>query len=233
MAGFAVAEHLVDISSILPPSLLAERLESLAYLYRRADGAVAHFTEISEVSCPHACGTCCEGFVPDIMPLEAAYVAVWLAGIDRDRAYKLAASGLVPRVRDDGRQGCPLYADDTPYHCTVYEARPLICRMFGFAASRDKRGVPAYSVCRHGISGNGTRSAAGAALVEAFGTEPPLMADMGSELVAIDPSSSAVRRSLPEALNEALAQVLFLVGMKGDDPLDGGPDVRPPMPRAG
>jgi Fe-S-cluster containining protein len=223
----------LDIASILPPSLLAERLESLAYLYRRADSAVANFTEISGVSCPHACGTCCEGFVPDILPLEAAYVAVWLAGNDRDRAYSLVASGLAPRVRADGRKGCPLYADDTPYHCTVYEARPLVCRMFGFAASSDKRGVPAFSVCHHGMSEGGTRSASGAALVEAFGAEPPLMSDMGSELVAIDPSSSAERHALPEALNEALAQVLFLIGMKGDDPLDGGPDVRPPMPRAG
>jgi len=223
----------LDIPSILPPSLLAERLESLAYLYRRADSAVAEFTEISGVSCPHACGTCCEGFVPDIMPVEAAYVAVWLAGNDRDRAYTLAASGLTPRVRADGRQGCPLYADDTPFHCTVYEARPLVCRMFGFAASSDKRGGACYSVCRHGVSAGGTRSASGEALVEAFGAVPPLMSDMGSELVAIDPSSSAERQTLPDALNEALAQVLFLVGMKDDDPLDGGPDVRPPMPRAG
>ena len=223
----------MDIASILPPSLLAERLESLAYLYRRADSAVAKFTEISGISCPHACGTCCEGFVPDVMPIEAAYVAAWLAGTDQDRACKLAASGLVPRVRADGRHGCPLYADDMPYHCTVYEARPLICRMFGFAGSSDKRGSPAYSVCRHGASESGVRSASGAALAEAFGVEPPLMADMGSELVAIDPSSSAERRALPGALYEALGQVLFLVGMKSEDPLDGGPDLSPPMPRAG
>lgn len=223
----------MDIPGILPPSLLAERLESLAYLYRRADSAVAKFAETSGVTCPHACGTCCEGFVPDIMPIEAAYVAAWLVGTDRDRAYKLAASGMAPRVRDDGRQGCPLYANDTPYHCTVYEARPLICRMFGFSAYSDKRGSPTFSVCRHGSSGKGARSASGTGLVEVFGVEPPLMADMGSELVAIDPSSSAGRQPLPEALYEALGQVLFLVGMKDDDPLDGGPDVRPPMPRAG
>jgi uncharacterized protein len=204
----------LDIAGILPPSLLAERLESLAYLYQRADTAVDTFTEASGVSCPHACGDCCEGFVPDIMPIEAAFIAAFLAGTDSDRAYDLAASGLSPRIREDGRHGCPLHADDTPYHCTVYKARPLVCRMFAFSATRDKRGDAAYSVCRLGVGAPGARSASGARLLEVFGASPPVMADLGSELVAIDPGSASGRAPLPEALARALGHVLFLVGMK-------------------
>lgn len=223
----------MNLDAVLPPSLLAERLESLAYLYTRADAAVESFARLSGVSCPFGCGSCCEGFVPDILPLEAAYLATFIALKDRQKAYELAAKGLAPRRRDDGRIGCPLYADDTPYHCTVYEARPLICRMFAFSAVRDKRGEPAFSVCRLGLSRSGLRSASGAALEEGFGAVPPTMADLGSELAAIDPDSAVDRRALPEALALALPRVLFLVGMRGDGPNSDGPNMSPTLPQAG
>jgi Fe-S-cluster containining protein len=223
----------MDIPGLLPPSLLAERLESVAYLYQRADAAVAGFVETSGVSCPHGCGSCCEGFVPDILPLEAAYLATFIAGTDRARAYAYAAAGLEARLREDGRLGCPLYADDRAYHCTAYEARPLICRMFAFSATRDKRGVPTFSVCKKGLSANGSRTATGDSLLEVFGVMPPVMSDMGSELASIDPDSSVDRKALPIALTEALSRVLFLVGMKDDDPLGNGPPINPPVPQAG
>jgi hypothetical protein len=53
------------------------------------------------------------------------------------------------------------------------------------------------------------------------------MADMGSELVAIDPSTAGERKPLPEALIEAIGRVLFLVGMG-----DAGRDSSPPVPNA-
>ncbi len=223
----------MDIPAMLPASLLAERLESLAYLYQRADAAVTEFVDASGVSCPFGCGSCCEGFVPDILPLEASYLATFIAGTDKAGAFALAATGLEARLRDDGRLGCPLYADDRPYHCTVYEARPLICRMFAFSATRDKVGAPTFSVCKKGLSAKGGRSATGDALLEVFGVVPPVMSDMGSELASIDPDSSGDRKALPLALSEALSRVLFLIGMKHDDPLGNGPPVSPPVPQAG
>lgn len=223
----------MDIPGILPPSLLSERLESLAYLYRRADNAISTFAERSGVSCPFGCGSCCEGFVPDILPLEAAYLAAFLSVADRDRAFSILANGLEARERADGRVGCPLYRDDNPYHCGVYEARPLICRMFAFSAVRDKQGEASFSVCRLGLSGSGARSAKGSGLVEAFGLEPPVMSDLGSELASIEPESAGDRKPLPQALSLALSRVMFLVGMRADQPHDSGPDMSPPVPHAG
>jgi len=223
----------MDIPGLLPGSLLAERLSALAGIYARSDAAVAEFVAISGVSCAFGCGSCCEGFVPDILPIEAAYLATFLAGTDSDRAFRLAASGLEARRRDDGRVGCPLYADDTPYHCTVYEARPLICRMFAFSAMRDKFGEPTFSVCSKGTSAKGGRSASGAALREVFGAMPPVMSDMGSDLASIEPEAAGNRKPLPEALMEALSRVLFLMAMKRDHPLDDGPDLGPSLSDAG
>ena len=155
-----------------------------------------------------------------------------MAASDRDTAFRLAATGVQARRRDDGRVGCPLYNDNSPYHCTVYEARPLVCRMFAFSAVRDKLGYSAFSVCRLGLSSSGIRFASGARLLDAFGNEPPLMSYLGSELESIDPDAAGDRAPLPEALGEAIVRVLFLMDMKQDDPLDNGPDITPPMPNS-
>lgn len=218
------------ISDIIPPSLLCDRLEALAELYHRADEAVSAFCAGSGLACPHGCGTCCEGFVPDVMPLEAAAVAVFLADKDKAAAWSLAGSGR--------GQSCPLYVADTPWHCSVYEARPLVCRLFAFSAVRDKRGQSSFALCRLMPTAPGleARSASGSSIVETFHAEPPLMADFGNEILALDPHSNGDRAPLPEALADALSQVLFLVGMKAmneqDDHRDDDPDLRPPMPRA-
>ena len=222
----------MDISTLLPQSLLADRLEQLAYLYHRADAAVDQFVQASGVTCPFGCGTCCEGFVPDILPLEAEYLATWLAIYDRDRAYRIAASGLEPVIHTDGRTGCPLYNPESPGHCTVYEARPLICRMFAFSAVRNKHGEVSYSVCRLAGPGGKARTARGPAVEDVFGAVPPVMADYGSELVHMDPSAADSRRPLDHALQTALRRVLFLIGMTGHKPENDGPTVKPTLPRA-
>jgi hypothetical protein len=72
--------------------------------------------------------------------------------------------------------------------------------------------------------------------MEVFKAIPPLMTDYGNEILALDPHSNGDRAPLPEALMDALSQVLFLVGMKAmnnqDDHRDDDPDLRPPVPRA-
>jgi len=173
---------------------------------------------------------------------EAAYLAAFLAASDPSRAYALAASGLeaVRRVGADGavRSGCPLYAGDTPYHCTVYEARPLICRMFAFSAVRNKSGFPEFSLCGlmpESAAHAGLRSI-GPADPLGFGSVPPVMADHGSRVLSIDPDAANGRRPLPEALEDALSKVLFLAGVRQEDRDDdpgAGPDSSPPLPNAG
>jgi hypothetical protein len=168
------------------------------------------------------------------MPIEAAAIAAFLADRDRAAAWSLAGSG----AGSTGGQSCPLYAADTPWHCTVYEARPLVCRLFAFSAVRDKRGQSSFALCRlmPATPGLDARSASGSSIMEVFKAIPPLMADYGNEILVLDPHSNGDRAPLPEALMDALSQVLFLVGMKAmdgqDDHRDDDPDLRPPVPRA-
>lgn len=224
---------LVDITKILPPSLLAERLQALDSLYAEVDAAVEAFASASGVACPFGCGACCESFVPDVLPIEAEYLASWLASSDPGRAYSFAANGISAMEGPEGRESCALYALDTPYHCTVYEARPLICRMFAFSSTRDKLGRPTFAACGRATVASAPRRAVGADLVKAYGSEPPVMADFGARLAAIDPAAAPERRALPKALSAALSKVLFLIGLPDGIPPGAGPHLRPPLPRAG
>ncbi len=55
-------------------------------------------------------------------------------------------------------------------HCAVYPLRPLICRLFGFAAVRDKHGQPSYRPCRRMMG------------CWAPGAPPPVYADLAQRL---------------------------------------------------
>lgn len=216
---------------------MKEQLDLLSNLYEKADRAVDNFINISGVACPFGCGTCCEGFVPDILPIEATALAAFISINNINMAYEIAAKGINENVYSSNKtglfNGCPLYKPDSPYHCSVYEARPLICRMFAFSAVRNKRGEIAFSVCHHGKHAKATRSASGPALLNCFGAEPPLMSDFGLELAMLVPDSASDRKDLPTAIAMAMPRVLFLLGIKNRGPDQDGPGLYPSFPKAG
>lgn len=226
------------LDTILPEGLrfgvLIDRLTSVHGIYIRAEEALASFRARNGLACPAGCGRCCEGFIPDILPLEASYLAAWLVRNRPERALRIADSDTLPA----NLHGCPLYDPDKPdAHCTVYPGRPLICRLFAFSGVRTRTGSSSFSLCR-GMPGlppprSGARSWEGPELEALFGT-PPLMSDFGSELEGIVPGDGSRRLPLTEALPPAIRQVLFLVGLGGkDDPgTDGNDPVLPPLPRA-
>ncbi len=226
------------LDTILPEGLrfgvLFDRLITVHSLYIRAEEALASFRARNGLSCPAGCGTCCEGFLPDVLPLEASYLAAWLARNRPERALEIAESGRLP----ERSRGCPLYDPDKPdAHCTVYPGRPLICRLFAFSGIRTKNGRPSYSLCREmphlPPPRSGARTWDGPDLEALFGP-PPLMSDFGAELEGIAPGDGGRRAPLTAALPPALRQVLFLAGLGGrDDPnTDGNDPVLPPLPRA-
>jgi Fe-S-cluster containining protein len=130
---------------------------------------------------------------------------------------------------------CPLYVADTAWHCGIYPARPLICRLFAFAAVRDKHGHDLYALCKLMPSPSTltARSASGAAIAPVFGAVPPLMANLGAALAAIDPDAAGNRQPLHLALRDAMSRVLFHIGLGGMTRQDDDPDITPPLPKAG
>jgi len=211
----------------LPDCLLKQRLQTLSEIYAEANQAVQDFSVSSGLGCPFGCGSCCEDFIPDVLPVEASMVAVFLASTHPQLAYQIAAGGLEPLQFSGGRRGCPLYAQDNPYHCGVYESRPLICRLFPFASSRDKHGELQFSPCTKMPA----TSQAGDRLL--WADSAPSMSDFGYKILTIDPDRGNQRQALHELLPRSLAEVLFLIGLNpSTDPNSTDPGFTP-LPRAG
>ena len=205
---------MIRIDELLPPGFpqgdLKDALFSLGALYRRIDEATAQFAAQSGLACPPGCGRCCESFVPDMLPLEATWMAATLI---RDRpleARALAEEGFPLSAMQSGR--CPFYVPEGPYHCGIYEGRSLVCRLFGFSAARGKEGLPSFALCRHMPDKEDAtgRSWMGEALVSQFGATPPLMSDFALQLLALSPFESHERQLLFEALPRALRRIQLL-----------------------
>lgn len=160
--------------------------------------------------CPPGCGSCCEPFVPDILPAEAIYAAAWLIKEEPKLAEKVSSWSFDP----PSSPPCPFYREDEPdAHCAIYPARFLICRLFCAAGMRDKEGRPSFRPCAHmSLAGYPERgqarpTIAGEDLLRVFGAEPPVMADYAAAIVALSPSEAGDRASVVEALPRALARV--------------------------
>jgi Fe-S-cluster containining protein len=203
----------------LPPTPKGSALEGLVSavgeIYTRIERDQESFSASAAardapLRCPPGCGSCCEPFVPDILPAEAAYAAAWI--IDRDPA--LASEIAAWEEERPSAPPCPfLRISEEGKRCGIYPARFLICRLFGFSGVRDKEGRAAFRPCAHmpfaGYPPRGGERPAltGDRLLRAFGAEPPLMGDYGAALVGLSPSDSGERRSLPDALPSAIVRV--------------------------
>jgi len=132
-----------EIVSQAPGSLVAEQIKAISLFYENINEDFAPFQEEFGIHCPEGCGDCCKHFVPDLTSSEALIIAAYMKYVQkREDIAELLKNNL-----DNTLGPCPLYRDDSPFHCTVYPSRGLICRLFGNCASDTKRGVE-FKRCR-------------------------------------------------------------------------------------
>jgi Fe-S-cluster containining protein len=168
-------------------------------LFHAVDTAITAFQDATGLHCPTGCGHCCETQTPyvsiaDMMPIAADAVARGDCEALYDRAVAAAEAGAPCVVFEPGR---------LPGGCTRYELRPMLCRLFGFAAVKDKHGQQRLALCRvHGrdlpeVSARATAHVDGGGAV-------PIFAEWQAETDALDPDNA--REQLP--INQALARAL-------------------------
>jgi uncharacterized protein len=169
------------------------------------------------LACPSGCGSCCEAFVPDLLPPEAVYLAAWLLESAPELARDASDWTLADR---HAPPPCPfLLRSSSGARCAIYPARPLVCRLFGAAGVRDREGRASFRPCAHmpleGYPPVGAErpTITGTELVRGFGSEPPLMAGYAAELAALSPSQAAQRSLIVEALPSALARVALSLSL--------------------
>jgi uncharacterized protein len=145
-----ISNHAMNFVSVFqmlkdqfPGSYFQERMTALGTLYAEADDAVAAAKRHSTVSCPKGCGTCCEGFSPNILPIEGEFAALYMVFIQPELLSVLDA------IRSG--ESCLFYSREPRHggHCSIYPARPLICRLFGFSSGTEKFGGSRFIRCRH------------------------------------------------------------------------------------
>jgi len=111
-------------------------------LLRQAEAEAVTFGRRAGIACPGDCGKCCV-----TVEIEASPLSLLPLAIDALRSGK--AEALLEKTAIAPRAPCLFYTPSSPFHCTVYATRPLVCRLFGFAGRRDKRGLPEFRACRH------------------------------------------------------------------------------------
>ena len=194
-----------QVLRLLIGTRIGERLSSIQKLYADLESAQKKFSEIFNIHCKEGCGSCCEHFYPYITNLEADYMAFGLIfqGKDQEVLNKIRSIKEEP-------QSCPMFIKDSPYHCIAYGVRPLLCRLFGTSAAKDKAGKPVFRNCR-------------------WKEEPEISPDeleskkeslvtvdtYGIQMEELQPEDPATYPML-EALERAICKIRFLIDIESD-----------------
>ena len=204
-------------------------LTAVDSLYADIDAAQTVWKEKSPAHCPDGCGSCCIHFEPEVYEAEALYLAVWMLENQAERAERIA------RLDDRGSihgDGCFLFDSDSPYHCTVYDGRCLICRLFGFSGDHGKDMRIRWKPCRY-MQPADTAAAGGTFDVQTgrqydeeemlllFGAVPPYMGSASSQLLALNPDNVQplpLRAVLPAAIRKVKMLLRFLTPPEPDCP---------------
>ena len=182
--------------------------------YERLDQATARFASATGIACPPGCGRCC--LWPEVSAAEVEMLPMAAEILRRGEA-----QAWLERLdaRGDERR-CPVYepepGDPARGRCGIYEARPLVCRLFcAFSGRRDKHGAPKLPVhCPVHVETLPARVDAARAAVAA-GLPIPILHDEATALRALDPSVSS--ELLPIGpLRRALAKLALAARLEGE-----------------
>ena len=177
---------------------MSSRYSPMLALFAEADDGASALAQASGLRCPTGCGHCCAHHRPhttvsDMMLLAEEEVR---AGNAEERLKQLRA------LPDDAP--CVYFvAGRLPGGCTAYALRPLLCRLFGFSATRDKHGERALSAC-HVHKREVSDAVDRASRYVSDGGAVHVMADLQTQADAIDPDRSREQMPINRALTLAL-----------------------------
>jgi len=181
-----------------------ERLMRIKACYGKLERRQKEFCACFNIHCTENCGSCCEHFSPDVTAIEADFLAYGLIKEGKeDIVLELVKS------KPDAEEHCPLYIKNSVHHCSVYKWRPLICRLFGAAASKNKNGEPTFRKCKWNELGHDITPEEFAAHKKAV----VLMGDFGEMLENIDPDNSETEL-LTVALPKAVAKIQYMLELE-------------------
>ena len=156
-----------------------KKIDKLSAIYAKIEQQVDKLQKKTCVSCIANCGECCKRFEPYISVLEAVPLAKYLRNNpEKHELYKQNVK------RNEVKwYACPFYDDEK--HCTVYPIRPLICRLFGFSANRDRYNKVVFSTCSK-IENEMPEKVKVARALTRTGLDVPIYQDIAQQIQEID-----------------------------------------------
>jgi Fe-S-cluster containining protein len=114
-------------------------------VFSELDKAIADFQSESFWACREGCGDCCNSPEVEVTVLEALPHALGLWELGKAELY---AEQLTRFLGKPCMFYVPNVSDSSLGRCSIYETRPLLCRMFGFTAQLGKDSLPRLAACR-------------------------------------------------------------------------------------
>ncbi|MBD0335022.1 MAG: YkgJ family cysteine cluster protein [Cyanobacteria bacterium Co-bin13] len=184
--------------------------------YRQMDAETAALRAETGLHCPPGCGRCCENPQIEATPLEMLPVALTLIG-------RGEATYWLEQV--DLHSNCVFYEASltTPGHgrCRMYDWRPSLCRLFGYAAVNGKGGEPVLAACSwHEVVM--PEQLAGVRDAIAIGLPIPKFSDWQARIASLDPHWGYQQMPINQALRVALERVGLTLAYQqaSPEPLD-------------
>jgi hypothetical protein len=195
---------------------IERKVKLVEQLFDRLEGEIVGFQSKTGLQCVLGCGKCCTTPHIDASPLE---FLPW--------AFHLYLNGQAEIVLDELNQTtkklCHIYrpvsiVDSDNGSCSNYKYRGLICRLFGYAASRDNLGKLRLATCKI-IKENQSENYKNTTVAIANGLYVPIFYDYYMHLSQIDFRLGKTMLPINEALKIAIEEVLHYYAYR---PFPGG-----------
>jgi uncharacterized protein len=182
----------------------AEKVRAVMKIYRQLDKEIAVFRRETKLRCLPRCGQCCESTKVEATVLEMIPLAneLWRKGKGELWLQRIAAAG-------DNRR-CVLYWElpqpGKRGRCSVYFWRPLVCRLFGFSAMKNKHGRSQVATCFRIRKANSLLCAEVQKRLD-HGLPIPVMSDFVRRIEFLDMDLGVKLLPINQALQKALERV--------------------------
>lgn len=210
------------------PGVSFEGLEALLDFYREVDSVTDRFKKQGKVDCLASCRECCrtsaaniEVSIFEFLPLS---IHLWQAG--------KAEFWLARTAEAAPDSPCVLLNDDVLLQpeggCRFYAWRPLLCRLFGFSAVKNKYGRPVVALCRRITQKNPGLRERLQALVDS-GLPVPINSYYARRVSLLNPALGQRRYPINKAFLLALETTGYRLALAGENgyPHETPPDLPP------
>lgn len=181
-------------------------ISGISAIYSQIDKETETFRAKTSLQCPPGCGICCTSVKVEATVLEMLPLAREL--FQQGEAFRWLEH--IPEADDERK--CVFYQPDplisVKGRCLVYPWRPSLCRLFGFAAVKDKNGRSEAVICKYQKKSM-PRIAAAVKAAVLNGLSIPRFTDFSMQISALDPSPE--NRLIP--INQATRLALEKYGL--------------------